>query len=100
MSHYIFSTSARQIFSCQDALQLIITSSIPVSREWTRVVVKGPKPCGRYDHTVTLIGSKLFVFGGWNNDAKRLFNDIWAFDLNSCTFAPRFPEPFDQICLQ
>ena len=98
--HYIFSTSARRIFSCQDPLQLIITSSIPVSREWTRVEVNGPKPCGRYYHTVTLIGSKLFVFGGWDYDATRYFNDIWAFDLNSCTFAPCFPEPFDQICPQ
>ena len=42
---------------------------------------------------MTLVGSKLFVFGGliagggWTND-------IWAFDLNRCTFAPRFPDPF------
>ena len=100
MIHYIFSTSARQIFSCQDPLQLIITSSIPESREWTRVVVNGPKPCRRSYHTMTLVGSKLFVFGGWDNDAVRYLNDIWAFNLNCCTFAHRFPEPFDQICLQ
>ena len=95
MSHYIFSTSARQIFSCQDPLQLIVTSSIPVSREWTRVVANGPKPCGRFYHTVTLVGSKLFAFGGQDYDAKRFFNDIWAFDLNCCTFTLHFPEAFD-----
>ena len=100
MRLYIFSTSARQIFSCQVPLQLITTSSIPASREWTRVVVNGPRPCGRTYHTVTLIGSKLFVFGGRDHVAERAFDDVWAFDLNSCTFAHRFPEPFNQICQQ
>ena len=67
-------------------------SCVPVSRDWTRIVVNGPGPCGRYYHTMTLVDSKLFVFGG--KSAKRCFDDIWALDLNCCTFAPRFPEPF------
>jgi Galactose oxidase, central domain len=92
MIHYIFLTSVRLIFCCQDPLQLIRTSSIPVSREWTRIVVNGPGPGRRYYHTMTLVGSKVFVFGGMSPKAD--FNDIWAFDLNCCTFAPRFPEPF------
>jgi len=53
-------------------------------------MVNGPGPGGRYYHTMTLVGSKLFVFGG--KSPKGYFNDIWAFDC--CTFAPRFPEPF------
>ena len=56
-------------------------------------MVNGPRPCGRYYHTMTLIGSKLFVFGG-QNDAGTCFNDMWAFDLNSGTFPRRFPELF------
>ena len=55
-------------------------------------MVDGPGPGGRYVHTMTLVGSKLFVVAG--RTKKRVFNDIWALDLNSCTFAPRFPEPF------
>ncbi len=55
-------------------------------------MVNGPGPCGRYYHTVTLVGSNLFVFGG--RVEQRCFNDIWALDLNRCTFAPRFHEPF------
>jgi len=40
-----------------------------------------------------MVGSKLFIFGGQNG--RILFNDIWASsDLNCCTFAHHFPEPF------
>jgi hypothetical protein len=62
-------------------------SCIQVSREWTRIVVKGPGPGGRFWHTMTLVGSKLFVFGGTPARYKEYFNDIWSFDLNCCAFA-------------
>jgi hypothetical protein len=55
-------------------------------------MVNGPGPRGRIHHTMALVGSKLFIFGG--RIAKRRLNDIWALDLNCCTFAPRLPEPF------
>ena len=88
----ICSTSVCRVFSCQDPLQLTRVPCVPVSREWTRIVVDGLRPGGRYYHTMTLVGSKLFIFGG--RTARRDFGDIWAFDLNYCTLAPRFPEPF------
>ena len=72
-------------------LQLIRTSCVAVSREWTRIVVNGPGPGGRYRHSMTLVGTKLFLFGGWS---EGYFNDIWALDLNCCTFIPRFLERF------
>ena len=92
MIHYIFSISARRIFCCQNPLQLIIASSIPVPREWTRIVVNGPGPGARYYHTMKLVGSKLFVFGGLTTNMR--LNDIWALDLSCGTFAARFPDPF------
>jgi hypothetical protein len=63
-----------------------------VSREWTRIVIDGPGPGSRFYHTMTLVGSKLFVFAGRTDN--EWLNDMWALDLDYCTFAPHFSEPF------
>ncbi|KAF8492377.1 hypothetical protein F5888DRAFT_909723 [Russula emetica] len=65
-----------------------------VSREWTRIVVNGPGPGpgGRFNHTMTLVGSKLFVFGG--RSARGRLNDIWALDLN-CLRSNPFWESYE-----
>jgi len=55
-------------------------------------VVNGPGPGGRRYHTMTLVGSKLFVFGG--KSAKGCLNDIWAFDLN-CLKSNPFWESYE-----
>ncbi|KAI0280044.1 galactose oxidase, partial [Russula aff. rugulosa BPL654] len=57
-----------------------------VSREWTCVVVNGTRPNGRPYHTTTVVGSKLFVFGGRTYES--VFNDMWALDLNSLESQP------------
>ncbi|KAI0283596.1 hypothetical protein BGY98DRAFT_682331 [Russula aff. rugulosa BPL654] len=63
-----------------------------VLRKWTRIVVHGPGPGGRCFHTMNLIGSKLFVFGG--SDSTRNYNDIWALDLN-CLRSNPFWESYE-----
>ena len=48
-------------------------------------------PYGCLYHTTTVVGSKLFVFGG--QIGTKIINDMWTLDLNSCTFAYCCPEP-------
>lgn len=41
----------------------------------------GRRPTGRYGHTLNIIGSKLYVFGGQSESF--FLNDLVAFDLNA-----------------
>ncbi|KAL4980372.1 hypothetical protein BDW66DRAFT_54658 [Aspergillus desertorum] len=59
-----------------DTLYLLNTSS----RQWSRSIPPGPRPSGRYGHTLNILGSKLYVFGG--QVEGYFFNDLVAFDLN------------------
>ncbi|RAH42082.1 putative cell polarity protein (Tea1) [Aspergillus brunneoviolaceus CBS 621.78] len=59
-----------------DTLYLLNTSS----RQWSRSIPPGPRPAGRYGHTLNILGSKLYVFGGQVEGF--FFNDLVAFDLN------------------
>ncbi|PGH13436.1 hypothetical protein AJ80_06305 [Polytolypa hystricis UAMH7299] len=60
-----------------DTLYLLNTSS----RQWSRAVPPGPRPLGRYDHSLNILGSKIYVFGG--QVEGYFFNDLVAFDLNA-----------------
>ncbi|KAE8146323.1 hypothetical protein BDV25DRAFT_162693, partial [Aspergillus avenaceus] len=62
--------------SLDDTLYLLNTSS----RQWSRAIPPGPRPSGRYGHTLNILGSKLYVFGGQVEGF--FFNDLAAFDLN------------------
>ncbi|KAJ6264183.1 hypothetical protein Dda_0325 [Drechslerella dactyloides] len=60
-----------------ETLYLLNTSS----RQWSRAQPMGDKPSGRYGHTLNILGSKLYVFGGQAEGS--FFNDLMAFDLNT-----------------
>ncbi|EEA20674.1 Negative regulator of mitotic exit [Talaromyces marneffei ATCC 18224] len=60
-----------------DTLYLLNTSS----RQWSRAIPPGPRPAGRYGHTLNILGSRLYVFGGQVDGF--FFNDLIAFDLNA-----------------
>ncbi|KAF5093333.1 hypothetical protein D0Z00_004116 [Geotrichum galactomycetum] len=60
-----------------DNLYLLNTSSL----KWTVAPPTGPRPSGRYGHTISTIGSVLYVFGGQLDDY--FFDDLICYDLNT-----------------
>ncbi|KAI9703227.1 MAG: Negative regulator of mitotic exit [Candelina mexicana] len=60
-----------------DTLYLLNTST----RQWSRAIPPGPRPAGRYGHTLNILGSKIYIFGG--QVEGYFFNDLVAFDLNA-----------------
>ncbi|KAG0133099.1 hypothetical protein HOY82DRAFT_605170 [Tuber indicum] len=60
-----------------ETLYLLNTST----RQWSRANPNGPRPAGRYGHTLNILGSKLYIFGGQVDGF--FFNDLVAFDLNT-----------------
>ncbi|KFH43575.1 Tip elongation aberrant protein-like protein [Hapsidospora chrysogenum ATCC 11550] len=59
-----------------ETLYLLNTST----RQWSRALPAGPRPSGRYGHSLNILGSKIYIFGGQvEND---FMNDLSAFDLN------------------
>ncbi|KUI59872.1 Tip elongation aberrant protein 1 [Cytospora mali] len=64
-----------------ETLYLLNTST----RQWSRALPAGPRPSGRYGHTLNILGSKIFIFGG---QVEGVFmNDLAAFDLNQLQMA-------------
>lgn len=51
-----------------------------------------PGPNGRHSYSTTVVGSKLFVFGG--QIGKKIFNDMYSLVLNCRTFVYRRSEHF------
>ena len=50
------------------------------TRHWSRALPAGPRPSGRYGHSLNILGSKIFIFGG--QVEGYFMNDLSAFDLN------------------
>nr|POE90150.1 tip elongation aberrant protein 1 [Quercus suber] len=60
-----------------DTLYLLNTST----KQWSRALPAGARPPGRYGHTLNILGSKIYIFGG--QVEGYFFNDLVAFDLNA-----------------
>ncbi|KAI9781359.1 MAG: Negative regulator of mitotic exit [Peltula sp. TS41687] len=69
------STEEREVLD--DTLYLLNTAT----RQWSRAKPPGSRPSGRYGHTLNIVGSKLYIFGG--QVEGYFFNDLVAFDLNT-----------------
>ncbi|KAL2129625.1 hypothetical protein VTI74DRAFT_7525 [Chaetomium olivicolor] len=59
-----------------ETLYLLNTST----RQWSRALPAGPRPTGRYGHSLNILGSKIYIFGG--QVEGYFMNDLAAFDLN------------------
>ncbi|KAJ2901845.1 hypothetical protein MKZ38_001324 [Zalerion maritima] len=59
-----------------ETLYLLNTST----RQWSRALPAGPRPSGRYGHSLNILGSKIYIFGG--QVEGYFMNDLSAFDLN------------------
>jgi DNA repair exonuclease SbcCD ATPase subunit len=55
--------------------------TVTATKHWSRALPQGPRPTGRYGHTLNILGSKIYIFGGQVEGF--FFNDLVAFDLNS-----------------
>ncbi|KTW32927.1 hypothetical protein PNEG_04264 [Pneumocystis murina B123] len=51
------------------------------SKIWTKALVYGNKPPGRYGHTLNILGTKIVIFGGQME--IYFFNDMFLFDLDT-----------------
>ncbi|KAJ6197018.1 hypothetical protein J3E72DRAFT_420553 [Bipolaris maydis] len=60
---------------------LLVADSALATKHWSRALPQGPRPTGRYGHTLNILGSKIYIFGGQVEGF--FFNDLVAFDLNS-----------------
>ncbi|CAJ2504369.1 Uu.00g117630.m01.CDS01 [Anthostomella pinea] len=59
-----------------ETLYLLNTST----RQWSRALPAGARPSGRYGHSLNIIGSKIYIFGG--QVEGYFMNDLASFDLN------------------
>jgi N-acetylneuraminic acid mutarotase len=54
-----------------------------ITRCWEKLssnVSTGPK--NRYNHAKTVIGDRLYIYGGFNEEVQNSLNDLWEFELN------------------
>lgn len=70
-------TKIEEADELDDNLYLLNTTSL----KWTVAGPTGRRPSGRYGHTVSTIGSVLYVFGGQLDDY--FFDDLICYDLTT-----------------
>ena len=74
---YLLNTSKSFCVTISLERLLILTAS----RQWSRATPPGDRPAGRYGHTLNILGSRIYIFGGQVDGY--FFNDLIAYDLNA-----------------
>jgi len=57
---------------------------------WEGVSVRGTPPCGRYGHTASVVGHKIFVFGGFDGNSQ--LNDVHVLEHRETEGLINLPE--------
>jgi hypothetical protein len=70
-------TKIEETDELDDNLYLLNTTTL----KWTVANPVGPKPSGRYGHSISTIGSKVYIFGGQLDDY--FFDDLVCYDLTT-----------------
>uniref|UniRef100_A0A060T8I2 ARAD1C37268p n=1 Tax=Blastobotrys adeninivorans TaxID=409370 RepID=A0A060T8I2_BLAAD len=70
-------TKIEETDELDDNLYLLNTSTF----KWTVTTPVGKRPSGRYGHSISTIGSKVYIFGGQLDDY--FFDDLVAYDLTT-----------------
>ncbi|CAG8586834.1 10762_t:CDS:10 [Funneliformis mosseae] len=61
--------------------QVNVGMNMIVTKQWYKPPMQDPKVIGRFGHSATVIGSKMYIFGGQFDG--RLLNDLIVFDLQT-----------------
>jgi hypothetical protein len=70
---YFFSASYAPFLLLTICLNLFVPSS--VSAQWRRLPTSGDPPPARAYHSMTCVGSRYLLFGGF--DGKSTYGDLW-----------------------
>lgn len=70
-------TKIEETDELDDNLYLLNTSTF----KWTVTTPVGKRPSGRYGHSISTIGSKVYIFGGQLDDY--FFDDLVSYDLTT-----------------
>lgn len=78
MTTFIFSILV-SLFATTLAIERMLI--LVASRQWSRASPPGQRPAGRYGHSLNILGSRIYIFGG--QVEGYFFNDLVAYDLNA-----------------
>jgi hypothetical protein len=51
--------------------------------KFSRLAISGEIPPKRERHSAILLAKKLYIFGGFEREGDRYFNDMWMFDTGN-----------------
>ena len=57
------------------------------TRKWSQLAVNGSVPGARDGHSACVIGEKMYVFGGYEEDVDKFSNEVHALDFPTLTWS-------------